>query len=39
MTFLTFEYPERVPFPKEAEICDTDRVVCFEAFEPSPEGQ
>ncbi|MGV9454542.1 hypothetical protein [Streptomyces sp. NPDC003635] len=35
MTFLTYEFPEAVDIPTDAEICNASRVVCFNAFTPS----
>uniref|UniRef100_A0AAU2K1T8 Uncharacterized protein n=1 Tax=Streptomyces sp. NBC_00049 TaxID=2903617 RepID=A0AAU2K1T8_9ACTN len=39
MTFVTYEFPERTSIPIDAEICNTDRTVCFKAFEPNPQGE
>ncbi|UUU44215.1 hypothetical protein [Streptomyces sp. NBC_00162] len=39
MTFLTYEFPEAVSIPMDAEICSPDRAVWFKAFEPYAIGQ
>ncbi|MFF9199349.1 hypothetical protein ACF09L_29505 [Streptomyces sp. NPDC014779] len=39
MTFLTYEFPEGINIPMDAEICSTSRAVCFKAFEPSAAEQ
>ncbi|MEU8524120.1 MULTISPECIES: hypothetical protein [Streptomyces] len=38
MTFVTYEFPEAVHLPRDAEICSAGRAVCFQAFEPNPAG-
>ncbi|WP_157901057.1 hypothetical protein [Streptomyces davaonensis] len=38
MTFLTYEFPEAVSIPMDAEICNVGRAICFNAFKPSAEG-